>query len=62
VVENRAQGVFAQPNDFGTFTRVILLLAIGMSLAARTRTARLAAALALSLSRGFLIGKQTDFA
>lgn len=65
VVENRAQGIFAQPNDFGNFTGVILLLAVGMSLAARTRTMRLAAALAipvavvalaLSLSRGSWIG------
>jgi len=65
VVENRAQGIFAQPNDFGNFTGVILLLAVGMSLAGRTRTVRLTAALAipvavvalgLSLSRGSWIG------
>src|SRR5207247_2066271 len=32
VVNNRAQGVFAQPNDLGAFAAILLMVAIGASL------------------------------
>jgi putative inorganic carbon (HCO3(-)) transporter len=65
VVENRAQSIFDQPNDFANFAGVILMLAIGVSLGGRAKVTRCAAAivipicvaaLALSLSRGSWIG------
>jgi putative inorganic carbon (HCO3(-)) transporter len=65
VVENRAQAIFDQPNDFANFAGVILMLAIGVSLGGRAKSTRRAAAvvipicvgaLALSLSRGSWIG------
>lgn len=65
VVEGRLQGVFAQPNELGAFSAVLVCVAAGAVLAARTRSGRVAAAaalagalaaLALSLSRGSWIG------
>lgn len=65
LVLGRASSVFAQPNDFGTFSVVILFVSVGAFLHERHRLARLvivviaAAAslgLVLSLSRGAWIG------
>jgi putative inorganic carbon (HCO3(-)) transporter len=65
VVENRAEGLFAQPNDLGAFAAIVLLVAIGTALGAHTRSGRLGAAaaavvaflaLAFSLSRGGWLG------
>jgi O-antigen ligase len=68
VVENRAQGVFTEPNQLGSFSALLLFLACALWLGARSRPARAAAglaalvavsALALSLSRGSWIGMAT---
>ena len=65
VVENRATSVFAQPNELGSYSGMVLLTAVGAFLSARTRRGRnltlvtvLAAlgALGLSLSRGAWVG------
>lgn len=65
VVLGRAQGIFAQPNDFGIFSAVVFFVALGWFFASRHRGARLAAAglavgsatgVMLSLSRGTWIG------
>jgi len=65
LVEGRAEGVFNQPNELGTFCAVVLLAGLGMALGGRTqRGRRIAGATAglitipllLSLSRGAWIG------
>jgi O-antigen ligase len=65
VVNNRLQGTFTEPNQFGSFSAVVLMLSFGLALAARTRGRRVAAgaaglaallALGLALSRGAWIG------
>ncbi len=65
VVTNRAQGLFAQPNELGAFSAAMIMLAIGVLFGARSRWARAGAAvalavdlvaLALSLSRGAWMG------
>ncbi|MDQ1439559.1 MAG: hypothetical protein QOK43_3188 [Acidimicrobiaceae bacterium] len=65
VVSGRAQGVFHQPNELGTFCAVAVLAAVGMALGGATRRSRRTAAFAtvlltvpllLSLSRGAWIG------
>lgn len=65
VVSGRAQGVFHQPNELGTFCAVTLLAAVGLAMGGATRRSRRAAAaiaavltvpLMLSLSRGAWIG------
>lgn len=65
VVENRAEGPFAQPNDLGAFAAIVLLVAIGAAMGARTRWGRVGAsaaavvallALGLTLSRGGWLG------
>jgi O-antigen ligase len=67
LVENRADGVFGQPNELGGFAAAMLVLSLALLLAGRDRhpaarlvvalaTAGSAAALALSLSRGAWIG------
>ena len=64
-VTGRAEGVFNQPNELGTFSAVAFLVAVGMALGASTPRARRAAAtvavvtvvpLVFSLSRGSWIG------
>jgi putative inorganic carbon (hco3(-)) transporter len=65
LVENRAQGPFAQPNDLGTFGNLILFASLGCLVSVRRRSGQIASALAallglgavgLSLSRGAWIG------
>lgn len=65
VVTGRAVGIFAQPNELGLFSAVLLVLALGGALLASTRRRRrvallaaglLAASLSLSLSRGAWLG------
>jgi putative inorganic carbon (hco3(-)) transporter len=65
LVNNRAVGVFHQPNELGTFSGMLLMLAIGVWFGARSYAERLLAfasaviavtALALTLSRGAWIG------
>ena len=65
VVDNRARGVFSQPNELGMMTAALLVLAVAMLLTARTwlqRTAVAAvvavtaAASLMSLSRGSWLG------
>lgn len=65
LVTGRAQGVFHQPNELGTFCAVAIFVAVGMALGGATRRARRTAALGgallllpllLSLSRGAWIG------
>ncbi|GAA3397435.1 O-antigen ligase family protein [Cryptosporangium minutisporangium] len=65
VVRNRAQSIFADPNQFGCYAALIVLLALGWFLAAPHRWERVlalaggagaAAALVLSLSRGAWLG------
>jgi len=62
---NRAHGVFAHPNDLALFTAMLLMVAIGIALGARSRLVRVFAsltalislvALAASLSRGAWFG------
>lgn len=65
VVEGRAEGIFTQPNQLGTFAATGALIGVGLFFHASTRRGRWAAALAtatsvvallLSLSRGAWIG------
>ena len=65
VVRNRAQSIFADPNQFGCYAALIVLLAVGWFLSAPHRWERVfaaaggsgaAAALVLSLSRGAWLG------
>ena len=65
VVHGRATGIFAEPNQLGTFCATGALLGLGLCFAARTTRGRLAAGmgsaaavvgLLLSLSRGSWIG------
>ncbi len=65
LVEGRAQGVFPQPNDLGAFAAILLMVALGAALGARTRVARFVSvataglaslALIMSLSRGAWLG------
>ncbi|SHN46366.1 O-antigen ligase family protein [Cryptosporangium aurantiacum] len=65
VVRNRAQSIFADPNQFGCYAALIVLLAVGWFIAAPSRWERAlalaggsgaAAALVLSLSRGAWLG------
>jgi O-antigen ligase len=65
VVQNRAVGLFRQPNELGTFSAVLLMVSLGVVLGARSRRERLGAAatvlislaaLGLTLSRGAWIG------
>lgn len=71
VVENRAQGVFTEPNQLGSFSALLLLLACALWLGGRSGVARVAAggvalvaasALSLSLSRGSWLGAATGLA
>lgn len=64
-VNNRLQGTFTEPNQFGSFSAMVLLLSIGLYFAARSGRERWGglvtglvalAALGLSLSRGAWIG------
>jgi putative inorganic carbon (HCO3(-)) transporter len=68
VVENRAQGLFTEPNQLGSFSALVLFLACALWLGGRTGPVRTAAglaalvavsALALSLSRGSWLGAAT---
>jgi putative inorganic carbon (hco3(-)) transporter len=68
VVENRAQGLFTEPNQLGSFSALLLFLACALWLGGRSPTVRAAAggaalvavaALALSLSRGSWLGAAT---
>jgi len=65
VVRNRAQSIFADPNQFGCYAALIVLLAVGWFIAATHRWERMlaavggagaAVALMLSLSRGAWLG------
>ena len=71
LVEGRAEGVFNQPNELGTFSAVALLVAAGMALGGTTRGSRRLAAAAMaviglplvfSLSRGSWIGAAAGLA
>jgi putative inorganic carbon (hco3(-)) transporter len=64
-VDNRLRGTFTEPNQFGAFCAVVLMLAVGVALAARSRRERwlaraagvsATAAMLLALSRGAWIG------
>jgi O-antigen ligase len=64
-VDNRLRGTFTEPNQFGCFSAIVLVLAVSVFVAARTRVERAGAlvavvaalsALTLSLSRGAWIG------
>ena len=64
-VDNRLQGTFTEPNQFGTFSAVVLMVSVGLLLGARSRGERLRSAacallalvaLGLALSRGAWIG------
>jgi putative inorganic carbon (HCO3(-)) transporter len=68
VVDNRAQGLFTEPNQLGSFSALLLFLACALWLGGRTGGVRAAgglaalvavAALALSLSRGSWLGAAT---
>lgn len=65
VIEGRAQGVFTQPNELGSFAAMMLLIALGVLCARASRALRAlailaavasAGALTLSFSRGAWIG------
>lgn len=65
VVDNRLHGTFTEPNQFGVFSGTVLLIAVGLYLAARTSGQQWRAGLsavaslltlALTLSRGAWIG------
>jgi O-antigen ligase len=71
VVEGRAQGLFIEPNELGSFCSMAALVAVGLALGAGTARRRLYAglalvvilgALALSLSRGAWLGTLVGFA
>ena len=64
-VDNRLQGTFTEPNQFGGFSAMVVTVAIGLALSARSRAERWWCALAgltvgiamlLALSRGAWIG------
>lgn len=64
-VSNRLRGTFTEPNQFGCFSAIVLVLSIGLFLGARSAAQRVVAAgcgsaalvgLGLSLSRGAWIG------
>jgi O-antigen ligase len=64
-VDNRLRGTFTEPNQFGGFTAIVLIVAIGLALGARSRRERWWAvavagidgiAMLLALSRGAWIG------
>jgi putative inorganic carbon (hco3(-)) transporter len=64
-VDNRLRGTFTEPNQFGAFCAVVLMLAVGVALGARSRRERwlagvagvsAATAMLLALSRGAWIG------
>ena len=64
-VDNRLQGTFTEPNQFGGFSAMVVAVAIGLALSARSRAERWWCALAgltvglamlLALSRGAWIG------
>jgi len=64
-VQGRADSVFADPNHFGAFAAVILIVAVGLTLGSRTRSDRVLgilvsiaslAGLMMSLSRGAWLG------
>jgi O-antigen ligase len=68
VVENRAQGLFTEPNQLGSFSALLLFCALALWLGGRTGPGRAGAglsalvalaALVLSLSRGSWIGAAT---
>lgn len=65
VITGRAVGIFAQPNELGLFSAVLLVVAVGVGLSAATTPVRLLClvsggllltALGLSLSRGAWLG------
>lgn len=65
IITGRAQGMFAQPNELGVFSAVLLIVTVGVGLSAATTRIRLLclvsgglllAALGLSLSRGAWLG------
>jgi O-antigen ligase len=71
VVENRAQGLFTEPNQLGSFSALLLFCACALWLGGRTGRVRAGgglsalvalAALVLSLSRGSWIGAVTGLA
>jgi O-antigen ligase len=71
VVENRAQGLFTEPNQLGSFSALLLFCACALWLGGRTRPVRTGAGLAalvaltalvLSLSRGSWVGAATGWA
>lgn len=53
--KGRATGVFAQPNQMGSFAAMALLACIGLAFSARTRRGRAAAAILAVLSLGGLV-------
>ncbi|MDQ1747263.1 MAG: hypothetical protein QOD07_1526 [Frankiaceae bacterium] len=64
-VDNRLRGTFTEPNQFGGFSAIVLIVAIGLALGARSRRERWWAiavagidgiAMLLALSRGAWIG------
>jgi O-antigen ligase len=64
-VDNRLRGTFTEPNQFGGFSAIVLIVAVGVALGARTRRERWWAvsvaaidgiAMMLALSRGAWIG------
>ena len=64
-VDNRLRGTFTEPNQFGGFSAMVLVIAIGLALSARSRRERwwcalagasVGAAMLLALSRGAWIG------
>jgi len=64
-VEGRADSVFADPNHFGAFAAIILIVAVGVTLGSRTRSERVLGCLVaiasllgllMSLSRGAWLG------
>ena len=68
VVDNRAEGLFTEPNQLGSFSAILLFLACALWLGGRASKVRAAAglaalaavaALALSLSRGSWLGAAT---
>jgi putative inorganic carbon (hco3(-)) transporter len=70
VVEGRAAGLFADPNELGSFSSMMMLASLGIALGTRrvigrigatVATATLAAALVLSLSRGAWLGAAAGF-
>ena len=71
VVENRAQGLFTEPNQLGSFSALLVFLACALWLGGRGRAVRTGAglaalvavsALALSLSRGSWLGAAAGLA